>query len=72
MYRPQNVSKLCDYIHEINSTVLPIKASLLDCCVMPTDAWRPQGGFGVLPNPQNNCTIIPMRVLKNDPIIDVK
>ena len=29
------------------------KASLSDCCVVPTDAWRPLEGFGVMPTPQN-------------------
>ena len=43
----------CNII-EINSLrKYSLKASLSDCCVVPTDAWRPLGVFGVMSNPQN-------------------
>ena len=39
--------------HFCNCTLLTpyVKESLLDCCVMPNDAWLPLGVFGVMLDP---------------------
>ena len=43
------------------------KVNLLECCVVPNDAWPPLEAFGVIPNPPNvHVHVHGALLLKND------